>query len=166
MMKPLAAFPRLVPHVLTQRPVTVALPPADAPLFQEHGVLVTSERVVARGRSLSLSDVLSVESVRHSPRLKPVLVALALAVSVGLPALSALSVAATERRGVYEAALVVLALVVFGSIARLVLAEDSYQVVLRTRAGAWRVLSSSEPRTSARLVDLLQGAVATATQRR
>lgn len=161
MMKPLAAFPRFVPHVLSRRPV-VALPPAEAPLFQEHGILVTSERVVAKGRSQPLADVLGVESVRHSPRLGPVVATLALAVSVGLPALSALSVAATAPRGVYEAALGVLAMVVFGSIARIVLAEDAYQVVLRTQEGAWRVLSCAESRTSARLAELLRAAVATA----
>lgn len=165
MMKPQATFPRLVPHALPRRPVAVALPPAEASLFQEHGVLVTAERVVARGRSQPLADVLGVESVRHSPRMGPVLATLALAVSVGLPMLSALSVAATAGRGFYEAALVVLALAVFGSIARLVLAEDSYQVVLRTRDGAWRVLSSAESRTTTRLVERLQDAVAAAARR-
>ncbi|QSQ25436.1 hypothetical protein JY651_11120 [Pyxidicoccus parkwayensis] len=159
MMKPQAAV--LLPNapVLPQRPVAVALPPVEVPLFQAHGVLVTSECVVARGKTLPLADVQRVESVRRSPSLRPVLATLALSMSVGLPMLSALSVAVSARKGVFEAGLVLLAVVFFGSMARLLLAEDSYQVVLHTREGAWRVLSSSEVRTSTRLVALLEKAV-------
>lgn len=166
MMKPQAAV--LLPNapVFHLRLVAAAPPPAEAPLFQAQGVLVTSECVVARGRSQPLADVLRVESIRHSPSLRPVLATLALAMSVGLPLLSALSVAATARRGFYEASLVVLALVLFGSIARLLLAEDSYQVVLHTREGAWRVLTSQEARMSSRLTALLEEAVASARWRR
>jgi hypothetical protein len=166
MMKSLAAVPRLMPQVLSRRSVAVALPPAEAPLFQEQGVLVTSERVVTRGRSRPLADVLGVESVRHSPRLTPLVALLALAVSVGLPVLSAVSVAPTAARGYYEAALVALALTVFGTVARLVLAEDSYRVVLRTSEGPWCVFSSSESGTSTRLAELVQDAVRTARKRR
>ena len=166
MMKPQAAV--LLPNVLVfpQRPVAVAPPPAEMPLFQAHGVLVTSDCVVARGHTQPLADVLGVESIRRSPSLRPVLATLALSMSVGLPLLSALSVAASAQRGLYEAGMALLALVFFGSIARLLLAEDSYQVVVHTRAGAWRVLSSQESWTSTRLTTLLQEAVASAVRRR
>ncbi|MCP3137683.1 DUF6232 family protein [Pyxidicoccus xibeiensis] len=140
--------------------------PGEVQLLQEGGVLVTSERVVARGRTQALAEVLSVETVRRSPRMKPVLLALVLGVTVGLPALSALSVSGTGPRGLYEGALVLAALTVFGSIARLVLAEDSYQLVLNTRGGAWRVLSRREPQHLTRVAELLQEAVATARRRR
>lgn len=162
MMKPQAAVLLPVPPVLPQRPVAVALPPVEAPLFQAQGVLLTSECVVARGKTLPLADVQRVESIRRSPSLRPVLATLALSMSVGLPLLSALSVAASGRRGLYEAALVALSLVFFGSIARLLLAEDSYQVVLHTRDGAWRVHASSEARTGSRLATLIEQAVAAA----
>jgi hypothetical protein len=167
MMKPQAAV--LLPNVLVfpQRPVAVAQPPpAEVPLFQAHGVLVTSDCVVARGRTQPLVDVLRVESIRRSPSLRPVLATLALSMSVGFPLLSALSVAASAQSGLYEAGLVLLSLVFFGSIARLLLAEDSYQVVVHTRDGAWRVLSSQEARTSTRLTALLQEAVSSAVRRR
>ncbi|NMO17983.1 hypothetical protein HPC49_04670 [Pyxidicoccus fallax] len=148
------------------RPVWVSLPAPEAPLFQGHGVLVTSEHVVARGKRLLLADVTRVESVRHSPRMAPVLATLALAVSVGLPLLSALSVSSSAAiEGRYEAALGVTALVIFASIARLVLAEDSYQVLAHTKAGAWRVHTGRESRDSTELATLLDEAATRARGR-
>ncbi|MFP2927572.1 DUF6232 family protein [Pyxidicoccus sp. 3LG] len=154
----LVAFPR--------RARAVPSSPGEATLFQEGGVLVTTERVVARGRTQSLADVQRVEAVRRSPRMKPVLVTLALGVTVGLPAFSALSVSGTGPKGLYEGALVLASLVIFGAIARLVLAEDSYQVVLHTRDGAWRMLSGREPRHITHVAELLHEAAATARRRR
>ncbi|MBZ4421625.1 DUF6232 family protein [Myxococcus sp. RHSTA-1-4] len=166
MIEPLAVVPRLpATPAFPERPVVVSLPAPEAPLFQGHGVLVTSERLVARGRSLLLADVVRVESVRRSPRMAPVLALLAVAVSVGLPALSALSVSPAAARGRYEAALVATVLVIFASIARLVLAEDVYQVMVHTGAGAWPVLSSREPRDSTKLAGLLDEAAARARGR-
>jgi hypothetical protein len=166
MIEPLAA-PRLpATPAFPERPVVVSLPAPEAPLFQGHGVLVTSERVVAGGRGIPLSDVVRVESVRRSPRLAPVLATLAVAVSVGLPTLSALSVSPAVARGRYEAALVLLAGVIFASIARLVLAEDSYLVRVHTGEGAFPVLASRESRDSTKLAGLLDEAAARARGRR
>lgn len=155
MIEPLAVSRLPVAPAFSEHPAVVSPPSAEAPLFQDRGVLVTSERLVTRGRSLPLADIQRVESVRRSPRMLPVLLTLAVAMSVGLPALSALTVAGTAAGGFREAALVAVALVSFGCIARLVLAEDSYQVVVHTAAGPWRVLSHREPETSTKLVTLL-----------
>ncbi len=149
----------------SERPAVAPPAPSEAPLFQEAGVLVTTERVVARGRTLLLADVQRVESVRRTPRMLPVLATLGLSMSVGLPALSALSVSATTSRGFYEAALIAVVLVIFGCIARLVLAEESYRLVLHTRAGAWRVHTCKDAQGSIRLAGLIQEAVAARLRR-
>ena len=166
MIEPLAVSRLPVASAFSERPVVVSPPSAEAPLFEEGGVRVTSERLVARGRSLPLADIQRVESVRRSPRMLPVLVTLAVAMSVGLPALSALPMVGTAAGGIREAALVAVALVIFGCIARLVLAEDSYQVVVHTAAGPWRVLSHREPGAGAKLVTLLHEVSTLARNRR
>lgn len=158
MIESLAA--RLLPAAaLHRRPETSG----EVPLFQEGGVLVTSERVVVDGRSQALAEVLRVESVRRSPRMKPWLLTLALSAAVALPAHQALLAAGTALA---EGLLVAAGLAIFGSIARIVLAEDAYQVVLHTRRGAWRVLSSREPAPATRLAGVLQEATDTARRRR
>jgi hypothetical protein len=164
MIEPVAVSLIPATPAFPERPVLVVVPPlpaAEAPLFQERGVLVTAEQVVARGRSLSLAEVLRVESVRHSPRMAPVLATLGFAMSVGLPALSGVA-----GRGLGEAALVALAVVLFGCIARLLTAEDAYEVVVHTEAGAWSVLSSREAQASTKLAGLLQEAAGVARRRR
>lgn len=51
-------------------------------------------------------------------------------------------------------------MVIFGCIARLVLAEESYRLVLHTRAGSWRVRASKDPKSLMLLAGLIQDAVA------
>ncbi len=136
--------------------------PGEVPLFQDSGVLVTSERVVAEGRSQALADVVRVEAVRRSPRVKPVLFALVLGAAVALPAHPFL---VAVEAALAEAALVLTGSVIFGAIARLLLAEDSYHVVLHTRHGAWRVLSSQEPTHTTRLAGVIHEAATTARRR-
>ncbi|WP_426752658.1 DUF6232 family protein [Myxococcus sp. Y35] len=167
MIEPLAVpAPLPATPAFPERPALVSpAAPAEAPLFQDGGVLVTTERVVARGKTHLLADVQRVESVRRSPRMVPVLATLGLCMSVGLPALSALSVSSTTARGFYEAALIAVVLVIFGCIARLVLAEDSYRLVLHTRAGAWRVHTSRDAQAALRLSGLIQEAVAARLRR-
>ncbi|ATB48551.1 DUF6232 family protein [Corallococcus macrosporus] len=161
MIEPLAVSAVPATPAFPDRPVlTPPAPPSEVPLFQDAGLRVTTERVVARGRTLLLADVQRVESVRRSPRMVPVLATLGVCMSVGLPALSALSVSSGTSKGVYEAALIALVMVIFGCIARLVLAEDSYRLVLHTRAGAWRVRASKDPKSIGLLAGLIQDAVA------
>jgi hypothetical protein len=136
--------------------------PGEVTLCQEGGVLVTSERVVADGRSQPLAEVVRVESVRRSPRLKPVLVTLALFAAVVLPAQAVLLAGTAYSEG----GLVLAGLVIFGCIARLVLAEETHQVVLHTRHGAWRVLSARESAHTTRLAGVIHEAASTARRRR
>lgn len=153
---------RFPPATLLPGREAKASSPGEVPLFQDGGVLVTSERVVADGRDEALADVVRVESVRRSPRLKPVLVTLALSGAVILPAQAAL-LAGTAYS---EAGLVLAGLVIFGCIARLVLAEETYQLVLHTRHGAWRVLSARESEPTTRLAGVIHEAAANAARLR
>lgn len=155
---------RLLPSAARSgRGAGVSSSPGEVSLFQDGGVLVTSERVVAGGRSQALEDVERVEAVRRSPRLEPVLFALVLGAVVALPAHPLL---VAVEAALAEAALVLAGSVIFGSIARLLMAEDSYHVVLHTRHGAWRLLSSQEPAHTTRLAGVIHEAATTARRRR
>lgn len=154
-----SAVPAATP-TFPDRPVVAPPAPSEVSLFQDAGLRVTTERIVARGRTLPLADVQRVETVRRTPRMIPVLATLGLCMSVGLPALSALSVSSTTGQGVYEAALIAVVMVIFGCIARLVLAEESYRLVLHTRTGSWRVRASKDPKSLMLLAGIIQDAVA------
>ncbi len=160
MIEPLAVpAPLSATPAFPERPAVVPPAPSETPLFQDGGVLVTTERVVARGKTFLLADVQRVEAVRRAPRMVPVLATLGLCMSVGLPALSALSVSSATAKGVYEAALIAVVMVIFGCIARLILAVDSYRLVLHTRAGACRVLTSKDAQATVQLAGLIQDAI-------
>ncbi|QDE98094.1 MULTISPECIES: DUF6232 family protein [Myxococcus] len=160
MIEPLAVSAVPATPAFPDRPLVAPPAPSEVPLFQDAGLRVTTERVVARGRTLLLADVQRVETVRRTPRMVPVLATLGLCMSVGLPALSALSVSSSTAKGGYEAALIAVVMVIFGCIARLVLAEESYRLVLHTRAGSWRVRASKDPKSLMLLAGLIQDAVA------
>lgn len=154
-----SAVPAATP-TFPDRSVVAPPAPSEVSLFQDAGLRVTTERIVARGRTLPLADVQRVETVRRTPRMIPVLATLGLCMSVGLPALSALSVSSTTGQGVYEAALIAVVMIIFGCIARLVLAEESYRLVLHTRTGSWRVRASKDPKSLMLLAGIIQDAVA------
>lgn len=136
-------------------------------LFDDQGVLVTSERVVAAGHTWTLGEVEGVESLRRSPRVLPWLVTLVVGVVVGLPALlSVMAASGDEGRGVYGAALALAGMAIFGSIAALLVVGDTYWLVLRTRQSQRRVLRSRDSQLISNLVSLVAQAAEAARQRR
>jgi hypothetical protein len=135
-------------------------------LFDDQGVLVTSERVVAAGRTWPLGEVEGVKSFRRSPRVLPWLVTLVVGVVVGLPALlSVMAASGDEGRGIYGAALALAGLAIFGSIAALLVVGDTYWLVLRTRQSEGRVLRSRDAQLISTLVTVVAKAAEAARQR-
>lgn len=139
----------------------------ETTLFDGQGVLVTSERVVAAGRTWPLGEVEGVGSFRRSPRIVPWLVTLVVGVVVGLPALlSVMAASGDEGRGLYGAALALAGVTIFGSIAALLVVGDTYWLVLRTRQSERRVLRSRDSQLISNLVALVANAAEAARQRR
>ncbi|HVG64309.1 MAG TPA: DUF6232 family protein [Hyalangium sp.] len=139
----------------------------ETTLFDDQGVLVTSERVVAAGRTWLLGEVEGVESLRRSPRVLPWLVTLVVGVIVGLPALlSVMAASGEEGRGVYGMALGLAGVAIFGSIAALLVVGDTYWLVLRMRQRERRVLRSRDSQLISNLVTLVAEAAEAARQRR
>ncbi|WP_224360558.1 DUF6232 family protein [Hyalangium versicolor] len=140
--------------------------PSETTLFNAQGLLVTSQRVVAQGRTWPLGDVEAVDSIRRGPWVVPWLVTLMLGGGVGLPVLlSAMAAQDTRERGIYGVALVVSATAIYSSIAALVLMGDTYWLVLRTRKREGRVLRSRDPQLISSLVAVVAQAAAAARQR-
>lgn len=138
----------------------------ETTLFQAEGVLVTSQRLVTDGRTWLLGDVERVEAVHRAPRVLPLLIILSLGVVVGLPVLhAAMAAPGAQGKGVYGAALGMAGLAIFGSIAGLLLAEDTYWLVLWTRQQERRVFRSRDHRLISRLAVLVTEAVVAARQR-
>ena len=138
----------------------------ETTLFDDQGVLVTSERVVVAGRTWPLGEVESVASIRRAPRVLPWLLTLIAAVAVGLPVL--LSVMATpgaQGRALYGALLALAGLAIFGSIAALLVMGDTYWLVVRTRRSEGRVLRSRDSQLISKLVTVVAQAAEAARQR-
>ncbi|HYH98392.1 DUF6232 family protein [Hyalangium sp.] len=134
---------------------------SETTIFDDQGVLVTSERVVIAGRTWLLGDVEGVDSIHRSPRVLPWLVTLTVGVVVGLPMLlSAMATPAARDGELYEAALVLASAAIFGSIAALLLMGDTYWLVLRTRQSEGRVLRSRDPQLISNLVAVVAKAAA------
>jgi hypothetical protein len=135
-------------------------------LFQSQGLLVTSERLVAAGRTWQLAEVEHVEAIRRGPRVFPLLVALALGVVVGLPVLlAAMAARGSQGKGIYEVALVLAGMAIFSSIAGLLLIGDTYWLVLRTRHSERRVFRSRQHQTVSSLAAVVTEAVESARRR-
>ncbi|MDC0708195.1 DUF6232 family protein [Stigmatella sp. ncwal1] len=127
-------------------------PSGENTLFQADGVLVTTQRLVAGGRAWPLGEVLRVEAIHRAPRVIPLLVLLGVSMVLGLPAIMTAMVASdAPGQGVYGAALGCLGVVAFGSIAGLLLAQDQYWLVLRTRRSELRVFQSQDHQHISRL---------------
>lgn len=122
-------------------------------LFQAGGVLLTNQRLVMDGRTWWLRDVEGVLTRHRPPRVVPLLVMLALGV-VGLPVLHSMG------QGFHEASVAVGAVAIFGSITGLLLAEDTYWLVLRTHKRERRVFRSGDHQ----LVTRLEAAIAAAVK--
>ena len=117
----------------------------ETTLFDDQGMLVTSERVVAEGRTWWLGEVEGVDCIRRSPRVLPWLLTLVVGVAVGL---------------LYESAMALAGVAIFGSIAALLMVGDTYWLVLRTGQREGRVLRSRDPQLISRLVALVAKAAA------
>ena len=146
----------------SQRPAS----PRETTLFDGQGVLVTSERVVAEGRTWPLGEVEAVDSLRRSPRVLPWLVTLGVGVVVGLPALfSLMATPGAQGRGLYDVALALAGLAIFGSIAALLGMGDTYWLVVRTRRSEGRVFRSRDSQLISKLVTVVAQAAEAARQR-
>jgi Family of unknown function (DUF6232) len=138
----------------------------ETTLFDAQGVLVTSERLVAAGRTWPLGEVEGVDSVRRGPRMLPWVVTLLVGVMVGLPALfSAMAAPGTRGQELYGLAVAAAGAAIFGSIAALLMMGDTYWLVLRTRQSEGRVLRSRDPQLISSLVAVVAQAAAAARQR-
>lgn len=139
----------------------------ETTLFDGQGVLVTSERVVASGRTWRLGELEGVDSIRRGPRVLPWLMTLVLGAVVGLPALSALQ-SRPEAAGSlsYDVVLALAGTAIFVSIAALVVVGDTYWLVLRTRQREGHVLRSRDPQLISTLVTVVAQAAEAARQRR
>jgi hypothetical protein len=135
-------------------------------LFSSQGVLVTSERLVAAGRTWRLGDVERVDAIRRAPRVLPLLVTLVLGAVLGLPVLlAAMAAPGSEGKGHYGVALAVVGTLIFGSIARLLVMGDTSWLVLRTRQSERRVFRSQNHQLVSSLAAVVAGAAAEARQR-
>jgi len=138
----------------------------ETTLFDGQGVLVTSERVVVAGHTWPLGEVEAVDSIRRSPRVLPWLLTLMGGGVVGLPALlSVMATSGAQGSGLYGAALALAGLAIFGSIAVLLMLEDTYWLVLRTRQREGRVLRSRDAQLISKLVTVVAEAAEAARQR-
>lgn len=139
----------------------------ETTLFDGQGVLVTSERVVASGRSWRLGELEGVDAIRRGPRVLPWLATLVLGAVVGLPALSALqSHPETSGSLSYDVVLALAGTAIFASIAALLVMSDTYWLVLRTRQREGHVLRSRDPQLISTLVAVVAQAAEAARQRR
>lgn len=135
-------------------------------LFDDEGVLVTSERVVIAGRTWPLGDVVEVDSVRRGPHVLPWLVTLIGGAVVGLPVLlSVMATPAAQRQELYNLLLGLAGAAIFGSIAALVMVGDTYWLVLRTRQREGPVLCSRDAQRISHLVTVVEQALEAARQR-
>ncbi|MBJ6762540.1 hypothetical protein JGU66_17350 [Myxococcaceae bacterium JPH2] len=135
----------------SERRVAPVAERAEVALFQALDLRVTSERLVVQGRAWMLGDVFQVETVRRSPRMWPLLVAMLFCGAVALPLVVVLGRWELVTAGALEAARVLVALTFFSSLARLLLAEDTYSLVLTLPGGAKSVFSSRDSQLVARL---------------
>jgi hypothetical protein len=161
-----SASPLSTPPLSHEEVRSTAPSQRETTLFDDQGVLVTSERVVANGRTWPLGDVEGVDSIRRGPRVLPWLVTLVVGAVVGLPSLlSVMAAPSAQGRGYYDAALALAGLAIFGSIAALLMMEDSYWLVLRTRQREGRVLRSRNPQLISELVTVVAKAAEAARRR-
>ncbi|RJS24963.1 hypothetical protein DRW03_07470 [Corallococcus sp. H22C18031201] len=133
---------------------------AEVPLFQALELRVTSERLVVQGRAWMLGEVCRVEAVRRSPRMWPLLVAMSFCGTVALPLVVMLGRWEWVAASTLDAARVLVALTFFSSLARLLLAEDTYSLVLTLPGGARSVFSSRDSQLVTRLAAAVDEALA------
>ena len=159
--------PRPLTQPLSAEPMQPPAEGREQTLFQGGGVLVTSQRLVTEERTWLLGEVEGVVTHHRAPRVLPLLIILVLGVVLGLPMLhSAMASSLAPGRELQGAALVAVALAIFGSIAGLVLVEDTYWLVLRTRQRERRVFRSRDHQFVASLAEAVAAAVEAARQRR
>jgi hypothetical protein len=124
----------------TQTPVDAA----DPLLLDAHGVRLTRSRLEARGRTYPLAQVRTVRAHGEAPRLMRPVLALFGAALV-LPSLLWVFHLLRGGLGDYlEVSLVGTALVVFASLARILMAHDTWYLVLELPDGEARAYASGD----------------------
>ncbi|QRK10753.1 hypothetical protein JQX13_12170 [Archangium violaceum] len=136
---------RLVP-ALAPEPLT---PSGERVLVSAEGFRLTSERLEAAGRSWRLEELRGFGTRHEAPGLKLPL-SLGAGAALVVPAL-------LLQPGSFRvtAALAVATVLVFSSIARLVMAADTYWLTVRTAEGERLVLCSHDHQLFARVVEAL-----------
>jgi hypothetical protein len=117
---------------------------AEPLLLDAHGVRISRTRLEARGRTYSLADVRTVRVDREAPRLmRPVLMGLVVAMLV--PSLLWVFHLLSGGLGAYlEVALVGAAAVVFVTLARILMAHDTWYLVLELPGGEARAYANGD----------------------
>jgi len=141
--------PRAVLRLVPSLPPESAPPSGERVLVEAEGFRLTSERLEAAGRSWRLEELRGFGTRRAAPGLKlPLVVGLAAALVVPSLLLQPGSFRVT-------AALVVATVLVFASIARLVVAADTWWLTVRTAEGERQVLCCQDHQLFARVVEAL-----------
>lgn len=141
--------PRSVLRVVPAPPPEPLASPGERVLVSAEGFRLTSERLEAAGGSWRLEELRGFRTRHEAPGLKlPLLVGAAAALVVPSLMLQPGSWRVT-------AALVVATVLVFASIARLVVAADTYWLTVRTAEGERQVLCCQDHQLFARVVEAL-----------
>ncbi|WP_309891953.1 DUF6232 family protein [Archangium sp.] len=142
-------YPRAVLRLVPSLPPASPTPTGERVLVEAEGFRLTSERLESAGRSWRLEELRGFVTRRASPGLKlPLVVGLAAALVVPSLLLQPGSFRVT-------AALVVATVLVFTSIARLVVAADTWWLTVRTAEGERQVLCCQDHQLFARVVEAL-----------
>ena len=128
-------------------------------LMNAHGVRLTARRLEARGRAYALADVHRARALRERPKLiLPVMLGLAAAIALP-PILSVLHLFGGGVAEYVELGLVLAGMAVFASFARLMLAGDTWWLVLELAEGEARAYASSDREFVSALVDIVTHAL-------
>jgi hypothetical protein len=131
---------------------------AEQVLWRSEGVLLTDVRLVAGRRSWALRDIQEVEVTTTPPSIRvPLAVALGVC-AVALPLASGLGAAVGGE--VQQGALVLAGLTLFAAIFRLVQAEETHWLVVRTPLGPRRAVHIRDARQLTTLLSQVRGALA------
>lgn len=149
--------------LLSRHPLTLVRPgPTPAPdvLFRAEHVVVTRERFEVDGRAWRLDYIQGVAVECRPPRLVPLQVGLVLlGALLLLPAVLLVSSRLAPGSGLGEALLVVAAIGLFASVARLMLLTDTYWLEMQTAYGATYPYHSTDRDHVVHLAEVLQQAV-------
>lgn len=153
--------------LLMESPAASAPPPAtpEPLLLDAHGIRLTPSRLEALGRIYPLLEVHSARAQREAPKLlAPVAVGLGIAIAMPV-ALSLVHALGADVSTYLELALLLAGLVVFFSLARLMMAQDTWWLLLETSSGTTRAYQSSDSDFIQLLVGMVLRAMASPAHR-